>query len=80
MDARLTIFPDLLSFHDGYDRVGEQECPIKVEFYHALPVIQRVLLDQCRRLRDDRAAADRIDQDVDAPEISDDAGNNRVDL
>jgi len=46
--------------------VAEEERPGEVEVQELLPVGQRQLVDRRRRLADDRAAADGVDEDVDA--------------
>src|SRR5206468_9749648 len=61
-----------LAFHHRGNRIAEQKRAGEVEMEHPLPVVERELVHLGGRLRDDRAAADRIDQDVDATVLVDD--------
>ena len=61
-----------MAFHHRRDRVGEKKGPGEVEVEQALPVVERQLVHRGGGLRDDRAAADRIDENVDAAVLVDD--------
>src|SRR6185437_15960980 len=64
-----------LLLHHRHDGVGEQERAVKVELDEFLPVLETQLVHRRARFGDDRAAADRVDEDVDAAVL----GGDRVD-
>jgi hypothetical protein len=60
--------------------VGEQERAAQVEVDQLLPVGKAQLVDIGARLGDDRAAADRVDQNVDRAEFLRDRRDGPIDL
>src|SRR5205823_8930012 len=69
-----------LALHDRRHRVAEEERALEVERDETLPLGERELVDRGRRPRDHRAPPDRVDQDVDASELTDDAVHQGADL
>ena len=60
--------------------MAEQERAVQVKGDEPLPVVERQLIHRRAGMRDDRAAADRVDQDVDGAELLRHGGDKRVDL
>src|SRR5260370_38934554 len=60
--------------------MGKEEVADKREVDQLLPVGKAQLIDAGAGLADDRAAADRVDQDVDRAELARDRRDERVDL
>src|SRR5688572_5713769 len=74
-----TIFPARCRFMTG-TTVEEEERPREIEVQQLLPLGEAQLLDGGRRLADDRAAADRVDENVDAVVRGHRAAHHVVDL
>ena len=59
----------LLPLHHRHHSVGEEERATQVEVDQRPPVVEAQLVDRGAGFGDDRAAADRVDQDVDRGEF-----------
>jgi hypothetical protein len=59
--------------------VGEQERAVQIELDQRLPIVKAQLVDIGAGFRDDRAAADCIDKDVDAAEFPRDRSDRPLD-
>ena len=59
--------------------MGEEERAVQIKVDDRFPLVEGELVDSRAGARDDRTAADRVDQDVDAPEFAGDALDQRVD-
>ena len=59
--------------------MAKEEGRIEVEGEKALPIGKAQLIDLSAGARNDRAAADRVDEDVDGAELARDRGGERLD-